>query len=106
MAIHMVLEIQEGPMAGDRTRVPESGSVRVGRSRSMDLSLPHDRTMSGEHFVVEFAKGGCRVRDLKSRNGTFLNEKRIDEAELFHRAKIRAGNTTFLVRFEGSAMTP
>ena len=39
MAIRIVLEIQDGPMGGDRARVPESGSFRVGRSQSMDLSL-------------------------------------------------------------------
>jgi len=103
MAIHIILEIQDGSMAGNRTQVPESRSIRVGRSRSADLTLPHDIRMSGEHFIVESTVGVCRLRDLKSSNGTFLDEKRIDEAELFHGATIRAGNTNFLVKFEADA---
>src|SRR5215472_3194987 len=100
--LRVVLEIIDGPMAGYRSRVPESAPLRVGRARQSDLALTHDRTMSGTHFVVEIRAGRCRVRDLQSLNGTFLNEAAIDHVQPVPRTRIRAGNTTFLVRFEGT----
>src|SRR5262249_48235333 len=42
----------------------------------------------------------CRIRDLSSTNGTFLNGKRIVEATLRNLDEIRAGSSTFVLRVE------
>lgn len=49
----------------------------VGRGPSSVLPLL-DRRTSSEHAAVFWANGGWRVRDLASRNGTWLNGRRVE----------------------------
>ncbi len=48
----------------------------IGRSVSADLRL-EDGAVSGEHAVINWDGGSWRLRDLGSRNGTFLNDRRL-----------------------------
>ncbi len=48
----------------------------------------------------------CRVRDLASSNGTFLNGERVESAAIYEGDVIRAGNTTFTVHVKGGATNP
>ena len=64
----------------------------VGRAQSCDLILP-DLRVSGEHAVVWW-DAGWKVRDLGSRNGTFVDEQRIavgDNVPLIREAKLSFG---------------
>jgi hypothetical protein len=54
--------------------------------------------MSSLHFAVEYGEKGCRILDLQSSNGTFLNGARIQEALLANGDEIRAGNSVFVIR--------
>jgi hypothetical protein len=51
----------------------------VGRGRELDLALP-DPEVSRRHVRFESRNGVVYVDDLKSRNGTFLNGRRVTEA--------------------------
>lgn len=50
--------------------------VVVGRSPGSDLVLA-DRGVSGEHALIRWHEGRWVVRDLGSRNGTFVDEARV-----------------------------
>lgn len=53
------------------------GSLTLGRSEQNDIVLPDpDRTISGQHCVIEDHRGNIVVVDL-STNGTFLNYGKI-----------------------------
>jgi len=58
--------------------------------------------MSGAHFGVECQPGACRIRDLDSANGTFVNGSRVQESELHESDVIRAGRTSLVAHFEGA----
>lgn len=58
--------------------------------------------MSGVHFSIECSETQCHIRDLHSRNGTFVNEERITTAVLKSGDKITAGETSFSVIAEQS----
>ncbi len=103
--MRITLEIQEGPDAGRRIRLPEAGAIRVGRSEEVDFRL-RDGFLSQKHFAIEVRNGKCHLRDLNSRNGTFLKGKKISEAELHSGAEIQAGHTTFRLRIEGKVAPP
>lgn len=49
----------------------------IGKRADNDLSLPHDHTVSRAHAILAHYPGGWSVRDLASRNGTYINGERI-----------------------------
>ena len=53
-------------------------AIVLGRSREADVQVD-DSALSGRHAELSYDGRAWRVRDLGSRNGTFLDERRIDE---------------------------
>jgi diguanylate cyclase (GGDEF)-like protein len=82
-------------IAGERvgTRCRLGAPVTVGRDPSVDLPL-RDAGISWRHARFEHGPGGgIGVSDLGSTNGTFVNEKRVEQAALVNGDKIRVGST-------------
>ncbi|MFZ2054435.1 MAG: SpoIIE family protein phosphatase [Candidatus Aminicenantales bacterium] len=70
--------------------------VSIGRSEDNDLALP-DPFSSGHHAVISPADGGYVVRDNGSKNGTFLNAKKVQgEIELKRGDEILVGSTRII----------
>lgn len=78
--------------------------VRVGRAPDNDVVLKDDM-VSRRHCVIEKAEDDAwRVRDLKSFNGTYLNERRVREEPVALWDAVRVGRTKmFLVDRLGEA---
>lgn len=93
----ILLEIRSGPNAGSKIPLKPGQLLRVGRHPQADQSIPDDKRMSSLHFAVEYGEKGCRLLDLKSSNGTFLNGARVKESVLANGDEIRAGGTIFAV---------
>jgi transcriptional regulator with PAS, ATPase and Fis domain len=72
-------------------------TVLVGTSDVCDLRLT-DPTVSRRHLTLSPAGIGVRVQDLESRNGTWLGEACISQAEVPAGAEIRIGGS--LLRIE------
>lgn len=62
--------------------------------------------MSSEHFDIQAEDGGCRIRDLGSSNGLFLNERQVDSALAVEGDEIRAGGTVWKVVARGGYAAP
>src|SRR5436305_13846446 len=61
-----------------RARIALSGQrVTVGKASTNDVSLEHDATVSRLHAVLENLGHAWSIRDLGSRNGTYLNGDKI-----------------------------
>jgi hypothetical protein len=75
-------------------------SLRVGRTAKSEIVVADDPTMSGVHYEVQCRDDGCRVRDLGSRNGLFVNGRQVAEAEVRDGDQVRAGRTFFGVAIE------
>jgi len=70
--------------------------VSVGRSEDNDLALP-DPFSSGHHALILPKDGGFALRDNGSKNGTFLNGKKIQgEADLKKGDEILVGSTRLI----------
>jgi serine/threonine-protein kinase len=95
------LTVEEGPSQG-RTFTFENDDVFVvGRAPQAHLRLPRDDPyFSRLHFVVEVRPPVCRLVDTGSRNGTYLNGQRVQEAELRAGDRIRAGRTVLRLDVE------
>jgi pSer/pThr/pTyr-binding forkhead associated (FHA) protein len=96
--MRVILEQRSGPVKGNKIPVNLGHPLRIGRTSKADQAFPDDKQMSGVHFAVECDEKGCRIRDLNSSNGTFLNGARVKEATLANGDEIRAGGTVFVVR--------
>lgn len=94
----IILELRSGPYAGTKLSLAFGKPLRIGRRPDADHSFSDDKQMSGLHFAIEHSEKGCRLLDLNSSNGTFLNGARTKEAFLANGDQIRAGTTTFVVR--------
>jgi Domain of unknown function (DUF4123)/FHA domain len=92
-----LLEIRSGSNAGSKIPLSPGHPLRIGRNPKADRPFPDDKLMSSLHFAIEYGEKGCRVLDLQSSNGTFLNGARVKEATLANGDEIRAGNTVFVV---------
>jgi DNA-binding NtrC family response regulator len=70
-------------------------SIRVGSLDGCDIVLADD-AVSRLHFAIEADEIGYRVRDLGSKNGTFVDNYRVREIYLRPGSMIRAGSTELL----------
>lgn len=65
-------------------------SVRIGRREGNDIRIDN-LAVSGNHAKIEKIDGSYIIVDLKSTNGTFVNNKKIVQAKLRHLDEIMIG---------------
>ena len=65
---------------GERREIKVAGPVIVGRSPSAGVYLD-DKTLSREHTQFYLQNGRLFVKDLESKNGTYLNGSLLQRAE-------------------------
>ncbi len=56
----------------------ESSSITIGRSSQNDICIP-DRHVSRQHTAIKYTDGIFMIADLKSANGTFVNDLQLTE---------------------------
>src|SRR5579863_79053 len=68
---------------------------QLGRAPANQLCYTNAGALSRDHLAFERTPAGWLVRDLKSTNGTFANETRIQGAQLLQlQYRINAGDIT------------
>lgn len=67
-------------------------SVVIGRSSRTDFKVT-DELMSGTHCKITLIPPRLEVVDLDSKNGTYINGIRIEQAEIFLGDEIKIGST-------------
>ena len=72
----------------------------IGRRQDCDLCVPLSM-VSRRHCEIYSEFGKVMVRDLKSRNGTFVNHESIEEAEIKAGNTLRIGPIHFIVQIDG-----
>ncbi len=94
----VVLRVTSGPHKGRAFTFAGHDTFLVGRSKHAHFRMPaQDKFFSRIHFLVEVNPPACRLVDLRSRNGTFVNGKKILAADLKNGDRIRAGHTAIRV---------
>jgi pSer/pThr/pTyr-binding forkhead associated (FHA) protein len=75
------ITIMSGPDDGSvlRFEAPKQGDVyTIGRREECDVVLPFDSQISRSHAQLFFSDGKWFIRDLGSRNGTFVGKHKIE----------------------------
>lgn len=70
--------------------------ITVGRSPDADI-ITLDERASRMHCGIRIWDGEYYVKDLKSKNGTYLNQQRVEMAKIKPGDKIRLGNSILVV---------
>lgn len=88
--------LQQVSQPGRGTRYPlYPGKNIVGRGEDADVSL-EDSSVSREHAELDVRAGGAIVRDLGSRNGTFVEGERTGgDTPITHNQRFRVGSYDF-----------
>jgi pSer/pThr/pTyr-binding forkhead associated (FHA) protein len=89
-----ILVCVDGPLKGQEFEVPVTGLI-IGREGHVRVP---DEFLSRRHFEISRdSDGSARVRDLGSRNGTFLNTLPARNTRIHNGDEIRAGVNRFRI---------
>ena len=85
----------EGPLKGNKYTIPAGDEIIIGRSDNCSIQIP-DTEISRQHARITLHNAGIWVQDAGSRNGVFINEKRIVRpTELRPGGRLRLGPHAF-----------
>jgi pSer/pThr/pTyr-binding forkhead associated (FHA) protein len=98
--------VLSGPFRGQTFPIPR-GKFILGREHDCQLVLDTN-SVSRHHCVLLMDDYTLRIRDLASKNGTFVNRDltRIGERVLAHGDRVRLGDLVIRVELESSAASP
>jgi len=95
--------VTTGPLAGRAFTFEGHDVFLVGRSPNAHCRFPEDDPyFSRVHFLIEVNPPRCRLTDMGSRNGTFVNGRKVEVVDLTSGDEIRAGHTRITVKVEGA----
>jgi predicted component of type VI protein secretion system len=73
--MELTLKVISGKHAGQKLRIP-APKFLIGRGEDCQLR-PNSDLVSRHHCVLLVGSGGAVIRDLDSRNGTFVNDQKV-----------------------------
>ncbi|SRR5579884_1144630 len=71
------------------------GTTTIGRSKDNNIVIAHS-SVSRHHAEIRLENGRFFIRDLGSRNGTWVGSRRITKLQLFNGDLLRFGEAEFL----------
>ena len=106
--MQITLTVTTGPHQGRVFTFAERDSFLVGRSKYAHFQLrSEERIFSRLHFMIDLDPPRCRLVDLKSRNGTYVNGRKVTAVDLKDGDEIRVGQTILRVSLQArSAAMP
>lgn len=120
MSITVQLHVTEGAAKGKAFTFAAHDTFLLGRHPDCHVHLPEDSFVSRHHFILEVCPPQACVRDLGSRNGTYVNGRKIGgrkegetpeegarraypEVTLKHSDRIQVGDTALEIAVKQSA---
>jgi pSer/pThr/pTyr-binding forkhead associated (FHA) protein len=82
----VTLTVVQGSLKGNEYVFEEPIFCLAGRAEDCNIHLPASLAhadVSRHHCLLEIAPPGIRIRDLGSRNGTFVNERKIGQRPFY-----------------------
>ncbi len=101
----LTLTVIDGPLKGQLFSFRGHDAFLAGRSKQAHLQVPNDKYFSRIHFMIEMNPPVCRLTDMRSHGGTFVNGTRVESVDLHHGDVIKGGRTELLVSIPTQAAT-
>ena len=79
--------------------------TRTVMGRKKGDILIRDLAVSSEHAAIDYRRGIFHVVDLDSKNGTFVNEKKIRDQQVLLEQDVRLGDSIFQVQLDPEQFT-
>ena len=79
MATMLILRVLTGHLRGQEITLRGPAYCVLGRSRSCQVQLPDDVTVSRQHCLIELEGESAWAQDLGSLNGTHINGEKIGQ---------------------------
>lgn len=89
----------------EQNRFIIKSKIIIGRDPSCDITLPLEH-LSRKHLSLELKNNQLFIEDLDSSNGTYLNGKRVKEAQVNNGDKIKLDVVTFEVHGPKQVLDP
>ncbi len=87
------LVVINGVDLGKKYNLAQDSTI-IGRSSKVDIQIDEE-SISRNHAVIENDGEAIVIRDLKSTNGTYVNDRPIDERSLRDGDQVKIGRTIF-----------
>ena len=117
MPAKLIIEVTSGPIQGRTFEFDRHDTFLFGRRKDCHAQISEDPKVSRHHFILEANPPDVRIRDLGSRNGTFVNGvkyggRALDEVaedaagrqyptvDLGDGDRVTVGDTTIQIRIE------
>jgi pSer/pThr/pTyr-binding forkhead associated (FHA) protein len=94
-----VLAVTRGSGLGKVFALARETTTSVGRARANDIVL-EDVAVSSQHCRIRLEQGHFVLHDLKSTNGTLVNDQKVSRHTLSEGDVIRIGETSLQFRLE------
>ncbi len=105
--MRILLTVIAGPHKGLEFSFDRHDTFLVGRSQHAHFQLPaKDKYFSRIHFMMEVNPPQCRLIDMGSHNGTYVNGAQVLNADLKDGDQIRAGHTILRVQVQQVSAAP
>lgn len=102
--MQLTLQITTGPHAGRKVLLRSGQVARIGRTEWADFSFPKDADLADVHFAVQCQLHAAKIRKLTADKPLTVNTKDVaSEADLQSGDTIQAGQSAFVVLFDGQA---
>lgn len=86
---------------GQQREIPlKTGKLVLGRQTGVHIRIPVD-SVSRQHCEIIVQEGKVAIHDLGSRNGTFVNKRRVQQSELSAGDVVVVGPAIFVMRVNG-----
>lgn len=105
-SVKLTLTVVAGAGVGRSWEVPCGVVLRVGATGEADVVVDGDEWMAGAHFALYWVGEECRVRDLSTGRGTWVNGRGVQDEVLRTGDVVQCGGTQLRVeyRVEGGEM--
>lgn len=93
----LIVKLKNRPL---RTYTFKGNKLTIGRQPQNDIVIDN-LSVSRRHAAITSSDGGFVLKDLESKNGTYLNGKSVDQAQLKEGDTITIGKYNILFRLPG-----